>query len=260
LSAAQRERILSRIRTEDQGRVWGYTRDAPMDADDTAFVLRTLRNLGRTVELGGLDVFFHEGAFTTFELGPLREPPRLAFEVCLKNNFRVHPEVLANVYRVLADAGLEWRINESLIRASQAPEGYFHSYFYPSRYYCTWMTAELLAVTGRLQEVRRRAVQFVAESQHQDGSWGHPGDAYETALALSICRREEINRTQVERAVAFLLANQDSEGSWRTCRPIWAFRHKDEPVLMWEAFDTNGMVATALAVNALRRHEGSLVG
>src|SRR5207302_3954872 len=98
LAEPERAAMLARIDREQRAGAWGYAADGPIDADDTAFVLRTSRNLGRAVDASGLELFFHDRAYTTFEQGPDREATQLVFEVSLESNFRVHPEVLANVY------------------------------------------------------------------------------------------------------------------------------------------------------------------
>jgi hypothetical protein len=151
------------------------------------------------------------------------------------------------------DMGHNWRVKDSLIRASQAPAGYFRSYFYPSKYYGTWMVLDLLGKSRRLWEERDRAVRFLSESQNRDGSWGCPGNAYESGLALNAVLRGELNASQLQKAVAFVLDNQDSDGSWHTPIPIWEFRHKDQPIVTWQAYDSNRIVATALVLRALKR-------
>jgi len=242
--------ILARIDQEQQFGAWGYCSQAPIDADDTAFALRTARKLGKPIRTDPLDIFFHDGAYTTFELGPHQEASRLAFDVNVPNNFVVHPEVLANVYSVLTEAGRGERIDETLICASQAPEGYFRSYFYPSQYYGTWMALDLLRKSGRLREERGKAMQFISASQNADGSWGRPGNAYETALALD-AGRDQLSRFALKKAITFLLGSQRSDGSWGAPVPIWEFRYKDAPVVTWRAYDGYRVVTSALVLRAL---------
>jgi hypothetical protein len=258
LSAQERSSILSRIDQEKRNGIWGYSVDAPPDADDTTFVLRTLNNLCQTVDLTRLlETFLRDdGAFVTFLSGMHREKKRLAFDSSADNNCLVHPDVLANVYILLADTGQGTLIDEKLIQASQAPEGYFRSFFYPSRYYSTWMYLNLLEETGQLSDERNRAVRFILDSQNRDGSWGQPGNVYETALALNSIGREEIRLPRLQASTRFLLERQDIDGSWFTSQPIWVFRRNDDPLIDFVAYDSNRIVTTALSVRALKRHFG----
>jgi hypothetical protein len=253
LSERERGAILTRIAQEQRFGAWGYATEAPIDADDTAFALRTARNLGGAVDANALESFFHDGAYTTFEGGKKRERTQLVFDVCSANNFQVHPEVLTNIYVLLAELGDLTRTDDALVQASQAPEGYFRTYFYPSRYYGTWLSLDFLAKAPRLTNEQGKAVQFLSESQNQNGSWGRPENVYETALALNSYSQGEIDQTKLRKAVQFLLESQYADGSWSAQQPIWKFRHRDAPVVTWEAYDNNRVVTTALALKALKR-------
>jgi squalene cyclase len=250
LPDSARAAILARIDREQQFGAWGYCTDAPIDADDTAFALRTAHNFGRNIRTEPLDVFFRNGLYTTFEQGARAKSPLLAFDVSLANNFMVHPEVLANVYSALTAAGFATCIDDSLILASQAPEGYFRSYFYPSPYYGTWMTLNLLKRLGRLLDARAKALHFLYESQNSDGSWGTPGNAYESALALDACGIG-LSVSSLRKATTFLLESQTTDGSWYSAIPIWAFRYTEDPIVSWNAYDSNRVVTSALVLKAL---------
>jgi hypothetical protein len=252
LSALEKNKITNRMDAEERDGVWGYMPFAPVDSDDTAFVMRTYRKLGKNVATDSLMRFFDKDSkgFTTFDG---RGRAFLAFKPSLRNNFGLHPEVNANIFTLLADSPFCGMINEDLVIGGQTLQGYWHSYFYPGRYYATYMNLRFLCKTGRGRKARSRGIAFFLESQNPDGSWGNSGGVYETALALNALAVCGIFNSVFWKGIAQLLQKQTYNGSWLDERVvIWEYLYSDNPPIVWRAYDTEGVVATALAVKALR--------
>lgn len=238
---------------EERQGVWGYMPYAPVDADDTAFVLRTYRMLGRSVASDSLLRFYDKKAraFTTFDG---RGAAALVYETSTTGNFGIHPEVNANIFTLLADTGLSGLVNDELIVWAQTPQGWWRSYFYPGRYYATYMNLGLLCATGRSTDAREKGIAFLHASQNPDGSWG---GVYDTALALNALAACGVFDDARRRGIAWLSVRQKPDGSWRDVdTPLWEYTYSDDPKVVWRAYDTDGVVATALAVKALRSVQG----
>ncbi len=242
------ELVTARIAAEDRGNVWGYCREAPVDADDTAFTLRTLALLGRPAPLDGLMRFYRPraGVFTTFQGN---SSGRLSFVPSFRNNAEVHPEVGANIYSLLWQRDEHGCINVPLVRAAQSEDGSWPSYFYPSRYYATRFFLELMQRSGMLPVSRSAGLEYLRKTQNADGSWGEPGNAYETALALSGLASSGTVERGIAAGARFLMECQLSDGSWPCDRVVWQYCLDD--TVVWFAYDTNRVVTTALALSAL---------
>ena len=249
LSPAERQKITARMDAEERNGVWGYMRYAPVDSDDTAFVLRTYRMLGRSVAADSLLRFYNKEAqaFTTFDG---RGAAALVFEPTTAGNFGLHPEVNANIFTLLADTGLSGLINDELIAVAQAPQGWWRSYFYPGHYYATYMNLGLLCQTGRGRDAREKGIAFLHASQNRNGSWD---GMYDTAFALNSLAACGLFGDAFQRGITWLATQQKADGSWRDAdTPIWEYTYSDHPRVIWRAYDTDGMVITALAGKALR--------
>ncbi len=278
LTESDRSLLLARIRFEERQGLWGYSPPAPdvgrerepflVDADDTAFVLRTCRLLGAPRPVEPLLRFFRptdrwwkrlasggraRGGFTTFT-SP-RRSVRLVTEPSVGGNLEMHPEVNANVFATLRGTELEQIIDYRPLRSAQALDGHWPAYFYPGRFWGTAMALELWsgraadAAAGR--EARDRAIGFLAATQAPEGSWGEPPDPYETALAARALLAAGAHLGAVAQAGRFLLDRQLSDGSWSSERVIWRFHETDDDV--WSARDSHRVLTTALCFDALKR-------
>jgi hypothetical protein len=233
---------------ERQG-VWGYMPYAPVDSDDTAFVIRTYRLLGRDVAAKGLLRFYDREAkaFTTFDG---RGPAALTCEPSVAGNYGLHPEVNANIFTLLAESPQAYLINDELIVGAQDPQGWWRSYFYPGHYYGTAMSLTLLCKRQKGEGARTKGIAFLQASQKPDGSWG---GAYETALALDALAACGVRDHAFDRGISWLVGRQGPDGAWREPdAPLWEYTYRDQPPVVWRAYDTGGVVTTALAVAALR--------
>jgi hypothetical protein len=280
LSEAERAMLIVRFMSEEYRGLWGYSPHAPdvsrphrkflVDADDTSFVIRTCRQLGLhkssirlfTFHRKGwprfwskhgpewlLDRWGPKGGFRTFAS---RVRASLVFEPTPANNLQIHPEVNLNVFLALRGTALEKSIDYELVRKSQHEDGHWHSYFYPSRYYGTWMALELIRDEASLKPLRDRARQFLVSSQSDDGTWGAHGNAYETALACLALQAAGEAESVLSKSISSLLDSQLDDGSWKTDQDIWRFHSADDDI--WRAFDANRVITTSLVRCALRQH------
>ncbi|MDA8124249.1 MAG: hypothetical protein M0009_03555 [Deltaproteobacteria bacterium] len=253
LSDAEKQRITDRMDVEQRQGVWGYMPYAPVDADDTAFVLRTYRLLGRDAAAESLLRFYDKEAkaFTTFDR---RGPAALTYEASVAGNFGLHPEVNANIFTLLAESPQAGLVNDELIVGAQDPQGWWRSYFYPGRYYGTAMSLGLLCKTEKGEGARTKGIAFLHASQQPDGSWG---GAYATALALDALAACGVRDAAFARGISWLLGRQGPDGAWRDEEtPLWEYTYSDRPKVLWRAYDRDGVVTTALAVAALRAARG----
>lgn len=270
LDEIERAALIVRLLSEEANGHWGYAPraswDGPpdnptfVDADDTAFALRTMRRLGlyrspdvlgiyrrtqRRVLRGGR----HEDiGFVTFHT---ETKPQLSLEASSSANFGIHPEVNANVFLALAGTSASAWIVPSLVSASQSADGSWHSYFYPGKFYGTWMFLDLIGQLGGFEKERSRGIEFLTDVQNSDGSWGKDSDPYETSLALHGLDAVAAAPEAAARGREFLSATQLEDGSWKSDRVIWEFH--ESPTDLWQARDANRVVATSLCVGALRQ-------
>jgi hypothetical protein len=286
ISEVERSMLIVRLQSEEYRGLWGYSPPAPyvspsqrkflVDADDTAFVIRTCRELGLHKSSTRLFSFHRKrwlrilaknwpewllgrwgpkGGFSTFAS---RVGARLMFEPTPANNLQIHPEVNLNVFLALRGTALEKTIDYELVRKSQHDDGHWHSYFYPSRYYGTWMALELIRDHASLKPLRDRARTFLVSSQADDGSWGEHGDAYETALACLALQASGEAEGVLGKAIVSLLDSQRDDGSWETDHDIWRFHASADDV--WRAFDSNRIVTTSLVRCVLLQYARGVAG
>lgn len=270
LDEVERSLLLVRLLTEEADGHWGYSPRAYapgvasdphlVDADDTAFALRIFRRLGvyrsptsllhffRSRRLWSLTGLAHEQGFVTFATP---QKASLVSEPAPEHNFEIHPEVNANVYLALMDSDEQHYIRSSVVRRAQAEDGSWHSYFYPSKFYGTYMFMELIERLGGFHDQDERTITFLKDSQNSDGSWGDPGNPYETALALKAQGSRSGCDEVASRGLTYLGGTQRDDGSWRHDGDIWHFHagHGDT----WVSRDTNGVITTSLCVDVLAR-------
>ena len=252
--------VLTRLLSEEQEGLWGYqspglltspeTEGYLIDADDSAFVIRTLHLLGVNRRPDRLLQFFRPdvGLVVTWDIAP---GARLTTEFSLANNVEAHPEVNANVLLALRGSTLENILDLDVLVREQLPDGSWTSFFYPSPLWATLLMLDLIAGSGAYAEARGRALDFVARSQNADGSWGSAADPYETALAVAALANSPAHRSATEDGVRFLLRSRRPDGSWSSTACIWQSYVVDGD--LWQGYDSHRAFTTALCVIALRR-------
>ena len=270
LDEVERSLLLMRLISEEADDHWGYSPRAYapgvasdphlVDSDDTAFALRTFRRLGvyrspkpllhffRSRRIWSLSGLSHEQGFVTFSTP---HKASLACEARPDHNFDIHPEVNANVYLALMDSDEQHYIRSSVVRRSQAEDGSWFSYFYPSKFYGTYMFMDLIERLGGFEDQERRTVQFLLDSQNDDSSWGNPGNPYETALALKALGKRSGGAEAASRGQDYLKETQCEDGSWRYDADVWEFHANKEDI--WRSRDANRVITTSLSVDALHK-------
>jgi len=167
-----------------------------------------------------------------------------------RENLMFHPEVNANVFRLFQRTNQDASIDERFIRNIQHPEGYFHAFYYPSRYYNTMIAAEILNGKEELNDVIRKTILFLESSQHPNGSWS--GDCYETAMALNSLFVLKPRSDRIRKGIAYLVRHQDEDGFWRTGSVIWEFPLGIDKG-KWKAYDESGLLTTGYVLMALQK-------
>jgi len=260
LDEIDRTILLTRLLSEEIDGKWGFSPPGPfhdqrmrvfhVDADDTAYVIRTLRSLGVNRPPDSLLGFYREPErlFVTFDGAG---PARLSTQASPQNNFLAHPEVNANIFLALAGTHLEQVANYDALRGAQDERGAWTSYFYPSPLFGTALAVDALAAHDASAPAIERALSFIAESQNEDGSWGSGGDALETALAVAALAGRSDHAESQRRGIESLLATIAEDGSWSSPACIWQFHAGDGDV--WRAFDRHRTFVTARCMTALRR-------
>ena len=257
--------VLVRILSEEDDGRWGYSppglvhrdeyRVFHVDADDTAYVIRTLQRLGVNREPKGLLTFYRDPArlFVTFDAPG---PASLATRPSPQNNLLAHADVNFNVFLALKPTHYGHLIDYEMLRATQDPNGYWTSYFYPSKMFATRMALEVLHDQPPYEDVVGRALAYVAASQRADGSWGDGGDPYETALAVTALAGRPKHVAAMLRGVEHLLRTAAPDGSWKSDAIVWEFEADRGEV--WRACDTHRTYITARCLTALRAAAGEL--
>lgn len=263
--------VLVRLLSEENGGLWGFAppmsfhddafRVFHVDADDTAYVLRTLRRLGANRNPECLARFYREPErlFATFDTPG---PTALTTEPSPRHNLLAHPDVNANVFLALRGTHVERLVDYELLLRTQDASGFWRSYFYPSVLFGTLLAIDAMDGNPALQgisafaDATARALAFVAGSQNADGSWGLAGDPYETALALAALAGRPEHDAATRRGIEYLLATMAADGSWTSEACVWEF-HADETDV-WRAYDRHRAYVTARCTTALRRAAGQL--
>lgn len=231
--------------------LWGYNNVVIADADDTSFALQLLLDQKKRININDLKVFFsakykaYKTFITKIDTGPVLFPS-------IYNNHGIHLEVNANVFYLFSLLKLSDEINYNLIRNSQASDGSWEGYFYPGKYYATYISMRLLCLADKTQPAVKKGLNFILHSQQYDGSWGSP---YDTSLALNtLYACSSINHMTIQKGVNYLMRTQQANGAWDNKKPIWKFVYTHLPLSIWYAYDNEQVLTTTLAVQALKQY------
>ncbi|GHF67313.1 hypothetical protein FHX82_003724 [Amycolatopsis bartoniae] len=185
----------------------------PPDADDTSTTLHALANLGAPAPLDSLWQYQAGEHFSTF---PEERTPSVSTNAHVLQAFAACPRPTPRVAEAML--GLT-----SWLCGQQHPDGSWTDKWHASPYYATVTCVVALNGFGESRAAIRRAVRWVLETQHRNGSWGFwDGTAEETAYAVQILLRARTIRADAAiedaavRGCAFLLDSQPSP-----CPPLW---------------------------------------
>ena len=242
--AAARSAILLQLQNEERDGLWAYALQAPVDADDTAFVLRVKRMWGNPASSRPLGRFQGpDGFFRTFALDDLQHRPIVSLP-SEQNNAFIHAEVHANALPLSLPSSRNNAISSLLV--SRQPDGNWPGYFYSSAY-STWMHVlalrELQATPSVLSISCRWLMDVASEAS---------ADPTTIAFALdadSFCGSNDPRRGEL---LQRLTRMQQQDGSFRSESPVWHFVLADSPATHWYAHDIHGVFTTAVASLALQ--------
>ncbi len=246
--------LLCYLQQARKGASYSYDALAPIDADDTAFALRTLIVLGSDLStddiLSGLAPFTSQMSWQTF-CGPT--PPQFMWTTDYINDLSVfgfHPEVHLNVSLLLRETGHPFKPYSSMPLRNGLPA----NYHYPSHNYCGWLACELHS--AQPQEVAGVESALLSR-QLPDGRWPALTDGFtasqETALALLALSDVAYAGAAGRNGIDFLRAQQRADGSWPG-GVLWTFRVPGTGgSVIWKAVDAMSIVATSLGLMALSR-------
>lgn len=185
----------------------------PPDADDTSTALHALANLGVPYPLDSLWEYHVDDHFSTF---PDERTPSVTTNAHVLQAFAAHPRTDRRVSEAML--GLT-----TWLCAQQHADGSWTDKWHASPYYATMSCVVALAGCGESTAAERKAVRWVLDTQHGNGSWGFwNGTLEETAYAVQILLRAKAVRADpaIEQAAArgcsFLLEAAESP-----CPPLW---------------------------------------
>jgi hypothetical protein len=214
--------VIVRILSEDNEGQWGFSPPGPyhsdelrvfhVDADDTAYVIRTLRRLGVNRTPQCLMRFFREPErlFVTFDAPG---PASLTSENSPGHNFLAHPEVNANVFLALRGTHLEQFVNYDTLLKAQDDRGFWASYFYPSPLFATLLALDVMHGKPAFASATERALS--SSSAPRTPTVPGAPTATRTRRRSQSPRLPEIRRTRRQCAVASSTCSQ----RWRGTAP-----------------------------------------
>jgi hypothetical protein len=226
---------------------WGYAIGAPPDSDDTALAARTLRLLEAKAPY---DLSrFHCRTKALYRTFPWGGNDDIEVEPSEHGNRGIHPEVNLNIAELFAGEQRDGPSLAPVLEACVARGGAVKSYFYPSDYYgCYWLTAAAAKGAAIPAHTAHAVLEFIAGSQERNGAWSG-GDPYATALAAAALSNSRKYDGPRRSALRFLAESQRADGSWSTQSIIWRYEH--QAGVVWNAHDSNRVVTTALALEAM---------
>jgi hypothetical protein len=247
-----RNQIIKMLNHESKDFLWGYSLNSPADLDDTSLAMQTLILLGIPQNIAILTPFHNRkmNAYSTFAN---QINPKPITDPSVENNVGIHPEINASAYNLFHMLNLSTKINYNLLVKFQTKQGYWPGYFYSGHFYSTYLNMKLLCAARPQSKQTLLGLQFIKSSQHANGSWGNPANAYDTALALNTlldCGAV----AGVEKGTIYLLSQQNDKGYWTTETSIWSYKYKDFPAIVWFAYDDQHVLTTALSLSALKKY------
>jgi hypothetical protein len=256
-----RQTVLKRIHDEESDGLWGFGKHAVVDSDDSAFALRTLDLLEQPVRWLPL-LGFHAPSAGWFRTFRSTRACQLVTSASEANNRAAHPEVNANIFRLLQAHGGESFVNTEGLLACQSADGSWPAYYYPNDYYGTLFAIPCLRPLRGAREALERAGRFLIRSQNHDGAWSGAhaaSDPYLTGLAMNaLLELGEIDSEAYDRGIGWLLEQQQADGSWHSEAIIYRHVVDDHTGEAWIAKDVTGVLTTSLALRAIHARESPM--
>jgi len=209
---------------------WGYNGLTPDDADSTAWAIRLAEvvGAGATERVARARSFFatHShaggGVSTYGDDAAIRSFIGASPGLCFDGWCGPQPCVTA----AAAAGGLAGPAALSYLRAAQADDGHWPSYWWCEDEYATAMAATALGVYGRDCDDRGRVARAAAWAHGRLASRGYAvssvcpaGSPFATALALRNLGRSDdggASAAAAQRAAHWLIGQQQADGSWRS--------------------------------------------
>jgi halimadienyl-diphosphate synthase len=176
----------------------GCTSESPVaDADDTAVVLKVLHDMGYSIDANVLDEYYTGDYFLTF-------------------NFELDPSISTNIHvldfiKSYSMFPERQEVIEKLVKflkAEMNEKGFWVDKWHVSPYYPT--SHAVLALCETDPSLAERAVDWIIESQNENGMWGGDGGTLEeTSYAVQALMYfhqhvERIDSQEISRAVSAL--------------------------------------------------------
>jgi hypothetical protein len=250
---AIKSELLGMLSLAKKGNSYGYDDKAPMDADDTAFALRTLIALGEKVTpdmvKSALEPFRCNGSWFTFPVKTISgvTPPFHCNYQGPESTAGPHPEVHLNILALYQEAG---QAPVSRVPALPQKNGLPVCYFYDSAFYGAWLFS-LLCKEMELEYLPLKSA--VLQLRNNNGGWSGRENGFsavqETALALLTLDTFSTPDASKSAAIAFILGQQQNNGSFPG-GTLWNYREAG-----WYARDVQSIVSTSCAVCALVNEE-----
>lgn len=251
------------LRKAKQSGAYGYASGIPVDADVTAFALRTLILLNQkitleqlVVSLAPFEYYQHSNsnfpAWTTFENTPNYSLQWTTVHTGDQSVIGLHPEVYLNVLNLFKDQpeAINNQLLDDMFESSQLNS----SYHYPSKIYSLWQASDLFRGTQREQQIDREILQTRLSNKIWRGIDDGWSAHQETSLAILSLSQHTIKRSSLQAAIQYIVDNQLPDGSWEGSR-LWNYYPlKKNGGGLWYAVDQSNCVATSIALLALTRY------
>lgn len=108
------------------------------------------------------------------------------------------------------------------IIGSMDKKGFFNAYWYPSKYYATFLVVRALNTysfqfkkSDKTAPILKEVFAYLKESQNSDGGWGEvESNPFDTANAINTLKIIEKNNSVLEKGKRYLIETQNKDGSW----------------------------------------------
>lgn len=221
-------RFLRNRRIEKKGfkGLWSFDdHGISTDADTTLTVLISLINSGSMENSLITDTYevLIDSYFRSCELVSIVNPKK-------HSNYDTHLEPTANFLFLLTimhekkipfpERNLNCIIDKVIDRMNG--EGFFNAYWYPSKYYATFLAVRALnsysihfKKSDKVEPVLVKILSFLKKNQNADGGWGETeSNPFDTANAINVLKIINENNSILKKGMKYLIETQNKDGSW----------------------------------------------